>query len=98
MTMHCGALFLKKEFINQIDLEYIYYTLHTFLKEYALGQNNKRITKEIIKDVMIGIPVINDKYDYKKQKEIASNYKQLHEVKNTLIQQLESFQGVAVAL
>lgn len=73
MTTHCGALILKEEFKEKIDLKYILFQLETCLKEYATGEGNKRVTVELIKDVPIRIPINNKKdYDLIKQREITA--------------------------
>lgn len=82
MTTHCGALFLKEEFRNKIDLKYVLYQLSLHLKEYATGEGNKRVTVNIMEKV--SIKVIVDKkgnFDIIKQKEIADKYFKVEKIK-----------------
>ena len=43
MTTHCGALFLRKG-VKDVDLNYVAYALSLVLKDYAVGEGNKRVT------------------------------------------------------
>lgn len=71
MTTHCGALIPKEK----IDLEYVYYMLKYSLKDYAVGDGNKRVTVDIINNVSIKVPIDTDNnFDFKKQKEIIKYY------------------------
>lgn len=82
MTTHCGALFLKKQYIGKIDLNYIFYRLSLTLRDYAIGEGNKRITANIINKVPIEI-ISNNKneYDFIKQKEVAKNFLKIERMK-----------------
>lgn len=85
MTTHCGGLLLKKEFEKAVNFKYVYFFLSNCLKDYAVGEGNKRITIETIKDVVIQFPV-NSKgeIDIDKQKEIAKRYEAIEKIKNEL--------------
>ena len=85
MTTHCGGLLLKKEFKKLINLKYVCFFLSNCLKDYAVGEGNKRITIETINQVIIQFPV-NSKgeLDIDKQKEIAKRYEAIEKIKNEL--------------
>lgn len=85
MTTHCGGLLLKKKFEKMVNLKYVYFFLSNSLKDYAVGEGNKRITIETIKDVVIQFP-INSKgeIDYEKQSEIAKKYEAIEKIKDDL--------------
>lgn len=53
MTTHCGALLLKNKYKEDILLEYLYAYLYGRLKKYAKGEQNKRVTVDIIKNIEI---------------------------------------------
>lgn len=85
MTSHCGALILKSKLggafqeynVDGIYLPYVYHILKNKLRKSALGQENqnKRVTVEVIKDIEIEIPIIDDKtFDKSKEQEIAMQY------------------------
>ena len=59
MTTHCGALILKDEYKEKIDLKYIQYQLNLILQNYATGEGNKRITVKIMEKIPINI-IINE--------------------------------------
>jgi len=90
MTTHCGALLPKKEFANQIFLPFIYYQLDNTLKSFAVGEDNKRITATLIKNLSINIPI--DKkgaFDLSIQTKISKKYEIVENIKNNLIDKLE---------
>lgn len=82
MSTHCGALILKKEYTHLIDLNYIYFYLKGNLKNYTVGDINKRLTVDLIKPVILEIPV-NDRGEIslEKQKNIAKKYHLLRLIK-----------------
>jgi type I restriction enzyme M protein len=93
MTTHCGALMLKQEFQEKIDLKYVYYYLRKRLREYAIGEGNKRVTVNVMKNVLIEIPIDErGQFDIRKQKEIALKYERISVVKKDL---LSTFQEVS---
>ena len=82
MTTHCGALFLKKQYIGKIDLNYILYRLSLNLKDFAISEGNKRVTANIIKKVPIEIIVNNEnEFDFIKQKEAANKFLKIERIK-----------------
>jgi hypothetical protein len=67
---------MKKGFTG-VYLPYIYHALRNKLMKFAIGQEkqNKRVTKEVIQDIELEIPTINDKtFDFDKQKELSEQY------------------------
>lgn len=97
MTTHCGALILKDEFNNSIDLEYVYAFLSENLKNYAKGEENKRVTVDIIKNIHIKIPIdAKGDFDIQKQKEIAQRYKKVLEIKRNIKKELEKIENIKI--
>lgn len=85
MTSHAGALILKDKLngiylaydVNEIYLPYVYHILKNKLRKYALGQEhqNKRVTVDVIKEMDIEIPIIDERtFDIKRQQEIAMQF------------------------
>lgn len=90
MTTHCGALMLKKEFDGIIDLEYIYAVLFNKLKQFANGEQNKRVTVNIIKNIYVDIPLDkNNKTDIDKQKEYSKTFNKFKLAKKEVISRLD---------
>ncbi|MDR1895185.1 MAG: N-6 DNA methylase [Prevotellaceae bacterium] len=96
MTTHCGALIRKKE-NKKISLDYIYSYLKAKLKNHAVGQQNKRVTTGIIKNVEIPIPV-NSKgdFDLSAQKEIAEKYRKIEQIKQSISEELDKISKVKI--
>ena len=94
MTTHCGALIPK---VEKINLEYIYSYLSENLRNYAKGDQNKRVTVEIIKNVKIKIPVTSTgEFDLQKQKEIAEKYRKIEDIKNNIKVELKKIEDIKV--
>ena len=86
MTSHCGALIPKENYRNKIDLRFISQYLNNYLKDYAVGEGNKRVTIKIMEKVSIKIPMYKTgKIDLPKQKEYRGKYEKLEQVKRDLI-------------
>ncbi len=49
MTDHCGALFIKPEYIGKIDLEYVFYELRPKLRRKSVGEGKCRVKMNILK-------------------------------------------------
>ena len=97
MTTHCGAL-IPNDFKN-ISLEYILNYLKENLKSYAVGEQNKRITVDIIKTVMVKIPINNNgKYDINKQKAISEQYEKIENIKEAISDELSKIQNTVIEL
>lgn len=111
MTYHSGILLLKDKLaepyssynVKEIYLPYVYHILNNKLRKFALGQEkqNKRVTVQIMKDIEIEMPIIDDKtFDKSKQEEIAmqSNAMELAldetiQAKNEAIEMLKNALG-----
>ena len=99
MTTHCGALFLKENFKDKINLRYIHYLLLLYLKDYATGEENKRVTVNIIEDIPVKIPVDSkDNLDIEKQKEISSKYEQLEKIKSHISEDFENIINPSISV
>lgn len=98
MTTHCGALIPNGNFKN-ISLEYVFSYLNSELKTYAVGEQNKRITVDIIKKVNIEIPVDSKKhFDIKVQAEIAGKYQKIENIKQAISNELVKIQSTKIEL
>ena len=53
MTTHCGFLEIKPEHINNLRLDYLFLYLSFNLKKEAVGEQNKRVTEQIISQIFI---------------------------------------------
>jgi restriction endonuclease S subunit len=94
MTTHCGALITK---ISNISLEYVYFYLTEKLKNYAKGNQNKRVTVEIIKNVKIKVPITAmGEFDLQKQQEIAEKYRKIEEIKKSVKTELEKIENIKI--
>jgi hypothetical protein len=98
MTTHCGALIFKSN-IKSILLDYVYSYLRNHLKQFAVGEQNKRVTTTIIKPIEIPIPV-NSKgeFDLFIQKEIAEKYKRIENIKFAINTELDKIANVKIDL
>lgn len=99
MTTHCGALIQKENFSNQFSLEYIYHYLKSNLKHYAIGEQNKRVTLSIIKDLKIKMPVSNsNEIDLFAQTELALKYTTIEQIKNSIVNELNNIINLQVKI
>lgn len=53
MTTHCGFLEIKEEHKNNILYDFLFFWLSFNLKKFAIGEQNKRVTEDIIKQIDI---------------------------------------------
>lgn len=98
MTTHCGALILKNS-VRDISLNFIYSVLKENLKNHAMGEQNKRVTKNIIESVEILIPVDEcESFDLQAQKEIAQKYRKVEEMKESINDELEKILELQVEI
>lgn len=96
MTTHCGALMLKNTTDN-ISLEYIYTFLKSNLREHAFGEQNKRVTKDIIKNIKIPIPVDSEGiFDIVAQKQISDKYQKITKIKECIIHELDKISDITL--
>lgn len=95
MSTHCGALKLKAEFDEIISIEYVYFYLKSFLKYFAVGEQNKRLTLTIMdRKVFLPIPIDCDgKFDLVKQQEIVTKMKTVEQIRSLLISKLEAIKS-----
>ena len=98
MTTHCGGLLLKEKYKNAISLQYINYVLNNTLSFHKVGEgSNKRLGKEIIKDITIKIPVLlNGEFDLHKQLEIAEKYRKIDEIKVNIKNELDRISNIKI--
>ena len=96
MTTHCGALLLKN---SNILLEYVYFYLKENLRNFAVGDQNKRVTTDIIKNIEIPIPIDSKgNFDIKKQEEIAKKYAFVDKMKEDLKNQINNLINIKIEL
>lgn len=96
MTTHCGVLIPIED---QLNLKFICYQLRSFLKDYAVGIGNKRLTADIIGDVSIKIPLDSDgNFDLKKQKEHAERFERSLSIQNFIAERLKKVCEVKVEI
>lgn len=98
MTTHCGALILKEEHKDKIDLTFVYQQLNTTLKLYAIGEGNKRITVDMIKKVTLLIPFKEGKIDLQKQKEISARHEKAEEVRLNVLEDLDTVLALEITI
>lgn len=90
MTTHCGALFLKDEYKDIIDLEYLFFFLNGILRKKAYGEQNRRVTRTIIERIIVPVPVDeNGKTDMVEQKKIVNKLKIINYIQNDISGQFQ---------
>jgi len=91
MTTHCGALKLKDEFDAKVSVEYVYFYLKSFLKDFAVGEQNKRLTLTIMGNkVTFPLPINADgEIDFEKQQEVVTKMKTVEQIRSMLLSKLE---------
>ncbi len=98
MTTHCGAL-IPKSNIKNISLDFIYSFLKENLKQYARGEQNKRITVNIIKDIEVLFPINKSgDFDLKAQEETAEKYKKIENIKSSINSELDKISKTNIDL
>jgi restriction endonuclease S subunit len=97
MTTHCGVLILKSN-IRNVLLDYVYSYLKNNLKQFAVGEQNKRVTTTIIKPIVIPIP-INSKgeFDLPTQKVFAGKYRKIEQIKQNISEELDKILNIDVS-
>ncbi len=88
MTTHCGALVLKKEYKNKLNLSFVFHHLKNNLKKIAVGEQNKRVTVNIMESMKILVPFNEETIDIKKQEEISLKYDRIDQIKKLVIKQI----------
>ena len=95
MTTHCWWLIPKK--IEWLNLKYMYYILKQNLKEFAIGNMNKRLTKDIMQKLEIKVPIQHNwSFDFKKQEEISKKYETMEVIKQQVLEKLEQIKNISV--
>jgi len=85
MTIHCGALLIKKEYETSINMKYVFYILKNVMRSYSIGETNKRLTVKMLQNITIPIPLKpNGSYDVDKQNEITKNYEIIESLQKEL--------------
>jgi type I restriction enzyme M protein len=87
MTCHCGLLSIKAKYKSKLDYKFLRHLLNSHLPNYSQGQGNKRLKKRHIEQDVgkIKIPIGKDnKFDLKKQVEIANKYEIIEGIKKKL--------------
>jgi len=90
MTTHCGALFLKEEFIGRISYAYAASVLRNTLKKAAVGEQNKRVTVKRIKSIPISFPINGEDFDLSHQISISERQAAIERIKSELIFKIAS--------
>ncbi|PRY83338.1 restriction endonuclease subunit S [Mongoliibacter ruber] len=99
MTTHCGALVLNDKYKDLISLKYVYLFLFLNLKDYAIGEGNKRLTLEQMKSVSILIPFDDkDIPDLVQQERIVNKYYKFHKVIDELNDFFENINSTMIEL
>jgi restriction endonuclease S subunit len=97
MTTHCGAMCIKKEFKNTVYIPYVYAFLSEVLKHNADGEQNKRLTVNILKDVIVEIPINKSNcFDIEMQKTYASTFEKFTGLQQEVISKLNSLLGITI--
>lgn len=85
LSTNCGALMLKPISKNKnILLNYIYYYLLDKLSEYAIGEQNKIVTVEIIKNIPIKIPSLNGIFSREWQQKLIEKYQYIEKLRDNI--------------
>lgn len=97
MTTHCGAMMLKKEFEGKVDLEYVYSYLADMLHKYADGEQNKRVTVNIIKNIELLFPVDDSgKLDILSQRKYAKEFSNFTKTKREILSKLNNLSNITI--
>lgn len=97
MTTHCGAMMLKKEHLKTIDLGYVYSYLSDTLHQYADGEQNKRVTVNIMKNVSIPFPVDQSgKLDILAQKYYSREFLNFQNTRQEILSKLNILSDITV--
>ncbi len=96
ITTHAGVLILKENFKNLINVEYIYFMLKDILRHYAIGENNKRLTKNIIEKIKIVLPLKNNDIDIKLQDEVCEKLRKVQDIKDNMLMLIDKLNSIEV--
>jgi hypothetical protein len=96
MTTHCGALILNHD-KKDLLLKYIMYYLQNNLKQYAIGEQNKRVTVNIIKNISIKIPIdFKNEFDMDIQQKISKKYQVIENIKISIEKELNTIEKLLI--
>ena len=99
MTTHCGALLPKQDYNEKIDLKFIFFQLRNILKDYAVGEGNKRLTVEAIEEIVLNLPIDSKgQLDLKKQLDFSKKYELLEQVKDGVKLELSELINTKIVL
>jgi hypothetical protein len=92
-------LILQEKYKNTVDYLYVKYVLEKEAVKKDLGFSNKA-GKSRISDISIRIPLlpVGKGLDLNKQKELASNYKKIEDIKEQISQELKAFDESVIEL
>ena len=97
-TNVCGLMTLKKKYELRIYLPYIQKILN--FKKIATGTDNKKVMTNVIlkSGIKILIPIDkNGEFDLQVQKEIAEKYKQVENIKTSIVTELDKIDKMEVS-
>ncbi|MDB7816864.1 N-6 DNA methylase [Intestinimonas butyriciproducens] len=105
-TNHRGVLIPKKQYVDQVDLEYVQYILEPLFRELKKGRQGENGENEytslppyMIENVAIPFPVSeNGTLDLAKQQEIAGVYISIKQTKKSLCELRAQLSDVSVVL
>ncbi|CAI2198562.1 2390_t:CDS:2, partial [Funneliformis geosporum] len=89
-------LIIKDIYKNCFDEIYLKYTIEKELMKHNFGFT-KKASKDRIKNIKIKFPItLKGQFNLEKQKEIASKYKQIEEIKEKIIKELEKIENTKI--
>lgn len=91
-------LIIYEEYNKSLDKEYLKYTIQPIFRSNVKGRKGPngqneftKISREIIKDLLIPIPIKEDgNFDLDAQKEIAEKYRKIQTIKKSLCKKIDS--------
>jgi restriction endonuclease S subunit len=99
MTDHCGALFLKPEYQNQIDFEYVFYELRPKLRKKSIGEGKCRVKINVLEKMAINVPVDGKgEYDINLQRDIAAKRRKVYQTKEQIVDSLTEIARATISL
>jgi len=86
-------LIIKDTYKNCFSELYLKYTIEKELIKHNFGFT-KKASKERIKNIKVKVPItLQGQFDLEKQKEIASKYKQIEEIREKIVKELEKIEN-----
>ena len=97
MTTHCGLLKPKNNIPKNISIDYIKCALNNVLPNYAVGDQNRRVTVTIMSNVSVPIPLTeNGDFDMDLQQMIANKYSDLENKRDKFTDMLQQIGNIQV--